>query len=51
MPPVPAPPPSAPAAGLGRSAGMAGLWYALAAVTVWGLFPIYIKGMSAANPL
>ena len=33
------------------SSGNAGLWYALAAVTVWGLFPIYIKGMSQANPL
>ena len=30
---------------------MAGLWYALAAVTVWGLFPIYIKGMDQANHL
>jgi chloramphenicol-sensitive protein RarD len=38
-----------PAAGTG--AGQAGLWYALAAVTIWGLFPIYIKGMSEANPL
>ena len=29
----------------------AGLWYALAAVTIWGLFPVYIKGMAQANPL
>ena len=49
MPPAPTPLASLPAAGPG--AGQAGLWYALAAVTVWGLFPIYIKGMSEANPL
>lgn len=51
MPPAPAPSSAPPAAAPPPGGGLAGLWYALAAVTVWGLFPIYIKGMAAANPL
>lgn len=51
MPPAPAASSPAPAASPQPGTGLAGLWYALAAVTVWGLFPIYIKGMAAANPL